>query len=105
MSYASPEERAALIGGFRALADYLESNPDVPAPGSTDVYTFPANRACAEMRAEIDSIAELLGSQAHETASGRHYTATRSFGPVEYRAVAICDHHCHCNCDSQGVNR
>ena len=103
MTYASPEERADLIDGLRALADYLESNPDVPAPRYTDVYTFPPDRACPEMRAEIDVIAELLGSQARETAGHEHYTVARSFGPVEYRAVAICKHHCHCN--KRAVNR
>jgi hypothetical protein len=104
VSYANPEERAALIGGLRALADYLESNPEVPAPRYTDVYTFPPDRACAEMRAEIDAIAVVLRRQARETGRGRHYTVTRSFGPVEYRAVAICDHHCHRD-DNPGVNR
>ena len=103
MSYANPEERTALIGGLRALADYLESNPEVPAPCYTDVYTFPPDRACTEMRAEVDVIADLLGSQARETAGHEHYTTTRSFGPVEYRVVAICKYHCHCN--NQAVNR
>jgi hypothetical protein len=96
MPYAHPIERAALIGGFRALADYLEANPDVPAPVSTDVYTFAPNGGCEEMRAEINAIAALLGSQPRETAGHQHYAVTRSFGPVEYRAVAICknpDHH------------
>jgi len=37
MTYANSTERTALIDGFRALADYLESSPDVPAP----TYTFP----------------------------------------------------------------
>jgi hypothetical protein len=41
MTYADSTERAALIGGLRALADYLESNPEVPAPGYTDVFIFP----------------------------------------------------------------
>jgi len=99
MSYAQPVERAALIKGFRALADFLEANPDVPAPSYTDVYTFPPNGECAEMRAEIDAIAGLLGSQARETASRQHYTVTRSFGPVEYRAVAICKDHQHGNAE------
>jgi hypothetical protein len=97
VTYASPEERTALINGLRALADYLESNLHVPAPRHTDVYAFPPDGACAEMRAGIDAIAELLGSQARETAGREHYTAARSFGPVEYRVVAICKHHCHCN--------
>jgi hypothetical protein len=95
MSYADSSDRAALIAGFRALADYLEANPDVPAPSYTDVYTFPPDGECAQMRAEIDAIAEMLGGQAHETAYRQHYTVTRSFGPVEYRAVAICKHHHH----------
>ena len=92
MTYAGNSERAALIGGFRELADYLESNPDVPAPGYSDVLAFPPDGECAGMRAEIDVIAERIGVEARETVGG-HYVAARSFGPVEYRAVAICHHH------------
>jgi hypothetical protein len=95
MSYAQPIERAALIKGFRALADYLEANPNVPAPSYTDVYTFPPVGECAVMRAEIHAIAELLGSEPREEARRQHYTVTRSFGPIEYRAVAICKDHQH----------
>jgi hypothetical protein len=95
MTYAEPYERAALIDGFRALADYLEANPDVPAPSSTDVYTFPPNGECAVKRTEIDIIAEVLDRKAYETAGRQHYIVTRSFGPVEYRAVAICKQHDH----------
>jgi hypothetical protein len=95
MTYGDPAERSALIDGFRALADYLESNPDVPSPVYATVYTFPPDSSCPRMRIEIDTVAELLGSQAHVTADGQHYTATRLFGPVEYRVVAICKHHCH----------
>ena len=95
MAHADPAERAALIHGLRALADYLESTPEVPAPSHADVYAFPAEGDCAVMRAEIDTVARLLGSQPRETASRQHYTAARSFGPVEYHAVAICKHHRH----------
>lgn len=97
MSYADPIKRAALIDGFRALADYLEANPNVPAPSYADVYTFPPDGECAEMRAEIDAIAALLGTHSREEARRQHYTATRSFGPVEYHAVAICKDHLHGN--------
>jgi hypothetical protein len=86
MTYADSTERAALISGLRSLADYLESNPQVPAPSYSTVYTFP-NGNWAEMGAEIDAIATRLDVIAHET--GGHYVATRCFGPVEYRAVAI----------------
>ncbi len=88
MTYADTSQRAALIGGLRALADYLESNPEVPAPTYSDVFTFPSDRDWAVMRAEIDAIATLLGVAGRETGGG-HYVATRSFGPIEYRAVAI----------------
>jgi hypothetical protein len=88
MTYSDPTERAALIGGLRALADYLESNPEVPAPIYTTVHTFPHDGDWAAMRAEIDAIAAPLGVVAHRTFGG-HYVAARSFGPIEYRAVAI----------------
>jgi hypothetical protein len=95
MTYANNAERTALIGGLRALADYLESRPEVPAPSYADVFIFPPGGTCAETRTEIDAIAARLGTTARQTAGGRHYNATRSFGPVEYRAVAICKGHYH----------
>ena len=88
MTHADSTERAALIGGLRGLADYLESNPEVPTPSYSIVFTFPPDGDWAEMRAEIDAIAARLGVIARETGGG-HYVATRSFGPIEYRAVAI----------------
>jgi hypothetical protein len=92
MAHADP---AALIHGLHVLADYLESSPEVPAPSGVDVYRFPPEDDCAVMRAEGDAAAELPGSQARETAGGEHYSATRSFGPVEYRITAICEHEHH----------
>jgi hypothetical protein len=88
MTYADRTERAALIGGLRALADYLESNPEVPTPIYSTMHTFPPDADWAAMRAEIDAIAASLGVVAYRSAGG-HYLASRSFGPVEYRAVAI----------------
>lgn len=103
MTYANADERAAFIKGLRALADYLESSPDVPTPGfTTTVHVFPPDGPCAEMRAEIDVIAQRLGTTARLAAEGRHYLATRAFGPVEYRAVAICK---TCHHDQDEVTR
>jgi len=93
MTYADSTERAALIGGLRALADYLESDPEVSAPSYADVFIFPPDCTCAETRAEIDVMAVLLGAKACQTAGGQHYIVTRSFGPLEYRAIAICKGH------------
>jgi hypothetical protein len=88
MTYANASERTALISGFRALADYLESNPEVPAPFHTDVLTFPPDSNWEATCTEIDTIAARLGVTSRKTAGG-HYVAMRSFGPIEYRAVAI----------------
>jgi len=88
MTYADPAQRAALIGGLRALADYLESNPEVPAPTYADVFIFPPAGDWPAMHAEIDVIASRLTVIARSSHGG-HYVANRFFGPVQYRAVAI----------------
>jgi hypothetical protein len=85
MTYANPTERRALIRGFLALADFLESNPDVPAPVYASIIVFPPNAT------EVDVIASCIGSGTETSEYGRHYTASRNFGPVEYRAVFIPD--------------
>jgi hypothetical protein len=87
MTYADSTQRTRLIAELRELADYLESNPEVPAPSYSDVLTFPAKGDWAEMCAEIDATAARLGVTTYE--NGGHYVAARTFGPVEYRAVAI----------------
>lgn len=89
MTYANAIERQALISGLRELADFLERNPDVPAPACTDVLVFPPFASDAEKRHEIDVIASRIGSTAQTCSSYRHYQTSRRFGPVEYRAVAI----------------
>jgi hypothetical protein len=88
--YANPEERARVIAGLRDLADFLDQNPQVPAPGYTDLLVFPPIGSDAEMFAEIDVIAALIDTTASDADSpGRHYSAVRGFGPVQYRAIAI----------------
>lgn len=91
MTYADPIQRQELIAGLRALADFLESSPDVPAPPSADMFVFPPCVSDTEKRREIDMIATHIGSDAENSSVRRHYTTSRKFGPVEYRAVAIPD--------------
>jgi hypothetical protein len=87
--YANASERTRFIAGLRELAEYLELSPDVPTPwGGTCVHVFPPRRTDEEQRAEIDIIAARINAQPCEVVSG-HYTVSRCFGPVEYRAVAI----------------
>jgi hypothetical protein len=88
--YANDEQRVRLIAGLRDLADFLDQNPDVPVPRRADMLVFPPEASDAEMFAEIDTIAELIGSTASDADSPRgHYSAVRDFGPVQYRAIAI----------------
>jgi hypothetical protein len=88
MTYASSAERAEFLAGLRDLIDYMESNPDVPVTSYATVYAFPADDEWDGKCSEIDRIAALIGVPAVDT-SGGHYLALRTFGPVEYRAVAI----------------
>lgn len=89
-NYANSEERQRLIAGLRDLADYLSGNPQIPAPRYTDLLVFPSAGTDAEMFAEIDAIAERIGTKATDADSpAGHYRAARDFGPVQYRAVAI----------------
>jgi hypothetical protein len=98
--YANDEERVRLIAGLRGLADFLDQNPEVPTPWGTDILVFPVKAGDAEMFAEIDTIARLIGSTASDADSPRgHYSAVRNFGPVQYRAVAIP----HSARDNEGV--
>ncbi len=88
--YAGDQERVRLIAGLRDLAEFLDQNPQVPAPRYADLLVFPPSGSDAEMFAEIDVIAERIGVTAsqNDTPDG-HYIASRYFGPVQYRAVAI----------------
>ncbi len=91
MSYADRDERNCLIDGLRAVAQFLHDHPDVPAPRWADVLVFPPGGSDEEKRTEIDVIASRTGVVPREIVSG-HYSACLSFGPVQYRAVAISEH-------------
>jgi hypothetical protein len=90
MTYANLEEHSSLIVGLRDLADFLEENPEVPAPRWADVLVFPPDGTDKEMKTEIERVAILIdGTVSDQAADNGHYTASRKFGPVQYRAVAI----------------
>ncbi len=89
MTYADPAQRQELITGLRALADFLASHPEVPAPLYTDVLVFPPLGSDSARRREIDLIASRIGSGVGTCPIYCHYQTSRRFGPVEYRAVAI----------------
>jgi hypothetical protein len=87
--YANDEERARLIAGLRDIAEFFDQNPQVPAPSYVDLFVFPPTGSDAEMFAEIDAIAERIGTTPSADEPAGHYRVVRAFGPVQYRAVAI----------------
>ena len=89
MTYANTSDRDDLIRGLRALADFLSEHPEVPSPRWADLMVFP-DGSDSEIQAEVDEIAAKIGTAITDaTHSGGHYSASRAFGPVHYKAVAI----------------
>lgn len=86
----SLDHRTRLINGLIDLASLLEAHPDLPAPSSIDAYVFPERGTDDDMRAQIDQVAAQLGTQPASSPGERdHYGTCVTFGPVEYKAVAI----------------
>ncbi|MGW0807980.1 hypothetical protein [Nonomuraea sp. NPDC002799] len=87
--------RVQLIEGLRALADFLDTHPDVPTNSWVNVsYSVTAADTSGDdsddaKRVEVDRVAAILGVTPTQNNRGSHYTALRTFGPVEYRATAI----------------
>jgi hypothetical protein len=87
--------RADIISGLRQLADYLDTQPQIPvAPYGWDLLISTHTSDDSGGKAEIDRIAALLGVPVHdETDAGGHYNATRAFGPISYVAFHIPARH------------
>ncbi|MEV0660813.1 hypothetical protein ACIBI3_11395 [Actinomadura luteofluorescens] len=89
MPYADTYQRLRLITGLRTLAEYLEANPEVPAPCGTELMVFVQGSDHAQ-RIEIDRVARLVGTRLFVPDSfSRHYRVTRNFDPVAYSVIAI----------------
>jgi hypothetical protein len=86
--YANRAERLDLIAGLLALAKFLEENEEIPSPKYVDVMVFPHEGSDHADRREVDRVAALIDTAAQESAAG-HYVASRKFGLIEYRAIAI----------------
>jgi hypothetical protein len=90
MTYADQARRPGVIRGLRELAALLESCPGIPAPYMVNVLAFPPDGKDSALFAEVNRVAALLGVTVQDgTAQHGHYTASKSFGPVSYRAIAI----------------
>jgi hypothetical protein len=90
MTYADQARRSKVIRGLRELATLLESCPNIPAPYIVNVLVFPPDGPDSALFAEVNRVAALLGAAVQDgTAQHGHYTASKSFGPVAYRVIAI----------------
>jgi hypothetical protein len=86
------DDRAALVAGLRALADFLEANPAVPVQESyhrEDITFFPPGDTDDEKRAAVDLAASAMGVRAADPDGHGHYRAERMFGPVVYQVLMI----------------
>ena len=83
--------RDQLTAGLRQLADYLDTHPAIPvATFGWDLYVSTCGASDHDGIAAIDRIAEALGVTVDDDrATGGHYTATKTFGPVSYGAFHI----------------
>lgn len=79
--------RAEFIAGLRRLAQFLADNPKIPVPSYGETVSVHACGSDDERRAAVDQVAGLLGVPVSD---GTHYIAERDFGPITFRAVAIC---------------
>ncbi|MFF0310570.1 hypothetical protein ACFYSC_24325 [Streptosporangium sp. NPDC004379] len=83
------DHRANLARGLVSLAVFTLTHQDVPVPSHVTVTHY-AKGSDEEIRAEIDRIAALLGTETSPgDAEHGHYTTAVSFGPVTYQAVGI----------------
>ncbi|MFG1711201.1 hypothetical protein ACFLIM_49430 [Nonomuraea sp. M3C6] len=84
-------ERDALIAGLIALAGFLKANPEVPVSmGPVAVRAFPEHGPDHQMRAEVDKVAALLGTEIDpDHLPHGHYMTGIDFGPVRYEFTAI----------------
>lgn len=90
MAYSNPARRSLIIAGLRELADFLDANPDLPVPYSVNVTAFVPRAADRAMRAEVDRVAYLLGTDIDsEQIEYGHYNTEATFGAVQYRLSGI----------------
>ncbi|MFD8280779.1 hypothetical protein ACFV47_16515 [Streptomyces solisilvae] len=81
-------DRAAVVAGLRALADFMADNPEVLAPYRPSVGVCVNAAVTAARRVGAASAAELLGVPLEDLGEG-YYSARREFGPVTYHVTAV----------------
>ncbi|MGW4644515.1 hypothetical protein ACWEN6_38765 [Sphaerisporangium sp. NPDC004334] len=87
---AHTPDRPAYINGLRDLADFLDTNPDIPIPNSAlTAYYYPRGTD-EEICDQVAHVARVLGADVdpRDLAEG-HFSAGIAFGVAEYKAVGL----------------
>ncbi|MEV4390697.1 hypothetical protein [Nonomuraea sp. NPDC049607] len=84
-------DRDALIAGLISMAGFLKAHPQIPTSiAPVTLRAFPDNGSDDDMRAEVDKVAALLGTEIdHHHLPHDHYMTGIGFGPVRYEFIAI----------------
>jgi hypothetical protein len=90
MIYSGPTRLPLVNAGPHDLADFLEANPDLPAPYSVDLPVSLPSTTDRANRAEVDRFASMLstGIDPDHVPHG-HYDTGLTFGAVQYRLSGI----------------
>ena len=90
----APDARELFLGSVFELVAYLTSHSDIPGPSpySRVVIPLPIDGTDEEQRAQVDHIAQLLGTPINDrTDTAGHYSTERCFGNIVISAVAITE--------------
>lgn len=87
---ANATERADMVRGLRELADFLDANPECPAPVRLDIQLSTYGETMADRMESVDQFAQLadVGTGWWDDAK-THYAAERQFGRLKFFCIAI----------------
>lgn len=83
-------DRLAYINSLRNLADFLDTNPDIPIPDVTLTANYYPHGTDEEICDQVNRVARLLSADidTHGLAFG-HISTGIAFGLAEYKAVGL----------------
>jgi len=85
--FADEAGRDAYLKGMRDLIEFLEAHPEIPVPQHEERIQLSTYGTDAEKCATVVDVATVLETE--PVWEGRHFRATRTFGPIRFFVVAI----------------
>lgn len=87
--FADKDKRRAFVAGLRELADFLDANPDVPAPRFSSEISVHLYGTDEQKVTAIVECARLMGVEPTLESDGHHLLARLSFGHVVYQVIGL----------------